>query len=69
MRDALMNVPVAAEIGGRRRAELRIHATAFKRYDISSDDCATWIKAAGLKQAVTTICIKVGYVLQNAAAS
>ena len=67
-RDALMDVPAAAEIDGPRWAELRINATTFRSYDTRSDDRLTWAKAAGMKQAAAAICIKVGYMLQNTAA-
>jgi hypothetical protein len=67
-RDALMDVPVAAEFDGRRWAELRINATTFRSYDTRSDDRPIWAKAIGMKQAAATICIKVGYALQNSAA-
>lgn len=67
-RDALMDVPTAADIHGRRWAELRINATTFRSYDIRSNDRLTWTKATGMKQAAATICVRVGYVLQNAAA-
>jgi len=66
-RDALMDVPVAAEMDGRRWAELRINATTFRSYDTRSGDRLAWTKATGLNQAVATICVRVGYVLQNAA--
>ena len=66
--DALMDVPVAAEVDGRRWAELRINATTFNSYDTRSNDHFTWARATGLKQAAATICVKVGYVLQHAAA-
>jgi hypothetical protein len=65
--DALIDVPVAAEIDGRRWAELRISGTAFRSYDTRSDDRPAWAKATDMKRATTTICTKVGYVLQNAA--
>ncbi len=64
-RDALMDVPAAPEIEGRRWAELRINATTFRSYDTRSDDRLAWAKAAGMKQAAAAICIKVGYMLQN----
>ena len=66
--DALMDVPVAAEVDGRRWAELRINATTINSYDTRSNDHFTWTRATGLKQAAATICVKVGYVLQHAAA-
>ena len=67
--DALMDVPIAAEINGLRWAELRINATTFRSYDTRSDDRPIWAKAAGMKQAATTICSKLGYdALQNEAA-
>ena len=65
--DALIDVPVAAEIDGRRWAELRVSGTAFGSYDTRSDDRPAWAKATGMTQATTTICTKVGYVLQNQA--
>jgi hypothetical protein len=68
-RDALMDVPVAAEMEGRRWAELRINATTFRSYDTRSSDRLTWTKATGIKQAAATICVRVGYVRQNAATS
>jgi hypothetical protein len=67
-RDILMDVPVAAEIDGPRWAELRISATTFRSYDTRSDDRLVWARAAGMKQAAATICSKVGYVLDSAAA-
>jgi hypothetical protein len=67
-RDALKDVPNTAEIDGRRWAELRINATTFRSYDTRSDDRPTWARATGMKQAATTICTKVGYVLLNTAA-
>jgi hypothetical protein len=68
-RDVLMDVPVADEIDGLRWAELRINATTFRSYDTRSDDRPIWAKAAGMKQAATTICSKLGYdALQNEAA-
>jgi hypothetical protein len=67
-RDALMDVPVAAEMEGRRWAELRINATTFRSYDTRSSDRLIWMKATGMNQAAATICLRVGYVLQNAAA-
>jgi hypothetical protein len=67
-RDALKDVPSAAEIGG-RWAELRINGTTFRSYDTRSDDRPTWARATGMKQAATAICTKVGYVLSNIAAS
>ncbi|HTI79602.1 MAG TPA: hypothetical protein VL614_04050 [Acetobacteraceae bacterium] len=67
-RDALMDVPVATEMEGRRWAELRINATTFRSYDIRSSDRLNWTKATGVKQAAATICVRVGYVLQKAAA-
>ena len=66
-RDALKDVPDAAEVDGSRWAELRINASTFKSYDTRSDDRPTWARATGIKQAATTICTKVGYVLQNQA--
>ena len=68
-RDALMDVPVAEKIDGLRWAELRINGTTFRSYDTRSNDRHTWAKAVGMNQAAATICIKVGYVLQNTAAS
>ena len=62
-----MDVPAAAAIDGWCWAELRTNATTFRSYDTRSDDRLTWIKAAGLKQAVAAICVKVGYILQNTA--
>ncbi len=67
-RDSLMDVPIPPEVDGRRWAELRINATTFRSYDTRSDDRLTWAKATGMNQAAATICTKVGYVLQNAAA-
>ncbi len=67
-RDALMDVPVPAESVGQRWAELRINGTAFRSYDIRSDDRPVWAKAMGMKQAAATICAEVGYMLQSAAA-
>jgi hypothetical protein len=67
-RDVLKDVPSTAEIGG-RWAELRINGTTFRSYDTRSDDRPTWARAAGMKQAATAICTKVGYVLRNTAAS
>ena len=67
-RDALMDVPVAAEIDGPRWAELRISATTFRSYDTRSDDRPVWARAAGMKQSAAAICSKVGYVLYNTAA-
>jgi hypothetical protein len=67
-RDALMDVPVAAEIDGQRWAELRINATTFRSCDIRSSDRLIWTRATGMKQAAATICVKVGYVVLNAAA-
>ena len=67
-RDVLMDIPVAAGIGGRRWAELRINATTFRSYDTRSDDCPIWAKAADMKQAAAAICSKVGYTPQNSAA-
>jgi hypothetical protein len=64
-RDALMDVPVAAVIDGRRWGELRINATIFRSYDTRSDDRPAWAKAVGMKQAVTIICARVGYALQH----
>ena len=66
-REALKDVPDDAAINGRRWAELRINATTFRSYDTRSDDRPTWVKATSLKQAATTICTKVGYVLLNPA--
>lgn len=68
-RDALMDIPVAAEIEGRRWAELRVNATTFRSYDTRSDDHLAWAKAVGLEQAAAIICSKVGYALQNTAVS
>jgi hypothetical protein len=67
-RDALQDVPNAAEIDGRRWAELRINATTFRSYDTRSDDRPAWARATGMKHAAATICIKVGYVLLETAA-
>ena len=67
-RDDLMDVPAVAEMDGQHWAELRINATVFRSYDTRSDDRPTWAKAVGMKQAATAICIKVGYMLQTAAA-
>lgn len=60
-RDILMDVPVAAEIGGWHWAELRINATTSRSYDTRSDDRPIWARAADMKQATATICSKVGY--------
>ncbi len=62
-----MDVPVAAEIAGRRWAELRINATTFRSYDTRSDDRPVWARAVDMKQAAATICSKVGYVPQTLA--
>jgi hypothetical protein len=67
-RDALEDVPNAAEIDGTRWAELRINATTFRSYDTRSDDRPVWAKATGMKQAATTICTRVGYLLLNTVA-
>jgi hypothetical protein len=48
-----MDVPVVAEIDGRRLAELRINATNFRGYDTRSDDRLTWAKATGMHQAAS----------------
>ena len=66
--DVLMDVPVAAKVDGLRWAELRINATTFRTYDTRSDDRPTWAKAASMKLAAATICSKLGYVAQGAAA-
>jgi len=66
-RNALMDVPVAAKIDGRRWAELRINATTINSYDTRSNDRLTWTRATGMKQAAATISVKAGYVLQYAA--
>ena len=67
--DALMDVPIPEKIDGLCWAELRINGTTFRSYDTRSDDRPIWAKAAGMKQAATTICSKLGYdALQNEAA-
>lgn len=58
---ALMDVPTPAESTGRRWAELRISGTAFRSYDVRSDDRPMWAKATGLNQAAATICAEVGW--------
>jgi hypothetical protein len=67
-REALEDVPDAAETDGRRWAELRVNAAIFRSYDTRSDNRLSWAKAASLRQAASTICIKVGYTLSNTAA-
>ena len=47
-------------LGAFNVAELRINATTFRSYDTRSDDRPTWVRAAGIKEAVTTIRTKVG---------
>lgn len=64
-RDALMDVPVAEPGAGQHWAELRINGTAFRNYDIRSDDRPLWAKATDMKQAAATICAEVGYALQS----
>jgi hypothetical protein len=66
--DALMDVPVAAEIDGLRWAELRINATTFRSYDTRSNDRPIWARAAGMEQSAAVICSKVGHALHNTVA-
>ena len=66
-RDALMDVPVTAEVDGQCWAELRINATTFRSYDTRSDDRPTWAKATGMQRAATTICTNVGYMVRSTA--
>jgi hypothetical protein len=60
-----VTVPLCCVVVRSRWGELRINATTFKSYDTRSDDRPTWAKATGMKQAMTMICSKVGFVLQN----
>jgi hypothetical protein len=64
----LKDVPNAAEMDGKRWAEFRINATAFRSYDTRSDDRRAWTRVTGLKQAAAIICTKVRFVLPNTAA-
>jgi len=59
--DALADVPDPVTTEGTRWAEFRINATTFKSYDTRYDDRLAWARAAGLTQAVATICARVGY--------
>ena len=56
------------ETAGPRWAEFRINATTFRSYDTRSDDRPAWAKATDMKQAAATVCLKVGYMLESAAA-
>lgn len=67
-REALMDVPDTVETAGPRWAEFRINATTFRSYDTRSDDRPAWAKATDMKQAAATVCLKVGYMLESAAA-
>jgi hypothetical protein len=59
--DALADVPDPITTEGTRWAEFRINATTFKSYDTRRDDRLVWARAAGMTQAATTICARVGY--------
>ena len=68
-RDVLIDIPDAAASDGERWAEFRINATTFRSYDTRNDARPGWARAAGMTQAATTTCARVGYALSVATVS
>ena len=60
-RDVLEDVPGAAASNEERWAEFRVNGTTFRSYDTRYNDRTAWVKAAGMIQAATTTCARVGY--------
>jgi len=73
-RDVLVDVPEVDEpdagmIDGRRWAEFRINATAFRSYDTRYDGEPSWASAAGMAEAAATSCARVGCALPRSTTS
>jgi hypothetical protein len=62
-REVLVDVPDAPAADGQPWAEFRINASTFKSYDTRYDDRPAWARSAGMTQAATTTCARVGYAL------
>ena len=68
-RDVLEDVPSAAAGSEERWAEFRVNGAVFRSYDTRYNDRPAWVKSAGLMQAATTTCARVGYAPPASAAS
>ena len=60
-RDALEDVPNPATSNEERWAEFRVNGTVFRSYDTRYNDRPAWVKSAGMMEAATTICTRMGH--------